>query len=58
MARNPKFDIYGNPIKEEKCALCGRHKMDHKARTFHCPLSRHQFTHFSQHQTYKAKDAA
>lgn len=51
-----KLDLEGKPIKEQKCMLCGRHKMDHKAQTLHCPLSRHRFTHFSQHQTYKEKD--
>ena len=39
---------------EMLCKHCGRERGDHKAHTFHCPLSRHAFTHFDQEKTYEA----
>lgn len=52
-----QFDLDGKLIKPQICALCGRHRGDHKAKTLHCPLGRKnlRFPHFSQTQTYTEK---
>ena len=34
-----KMEINLNPEKPEKCSLCGKHKGQHKAKTYNCPFN-------------------
>lgn len=40
------------PIADYRCKHCKKWKSDHKGHTFHCPIGRGSFKHFSATQTY------
>lgn len=40
----------------QKCKICGQQKLDHKAKTYHCPRSRLGLIKFAATKVFQAKD--